>query len=150
MCCGSSRKAAKLLKEAGGPRISEATLRGWLTIHKSQYDRIRAEAAPTLQAMRAEKFEAAADLKHEAAILIASRLVKAAERGEIPPARLASSLKDLSISTGIDIDKSLLLKGQPTTISERRSPEELLRRLRQLGVIEGDAEEMPAPALEEK
>jgi hypothetical protein len=80
MCGGSSRKAVKLLKESGGPKISEATLRGWLTTHKAQYDRIRAEAAPTLQAMRAEKFEAAADLKHQAALLIAWRLLKAAER----------------------------------------------------------------------
>jgi hypothetical protein len=72
------------------------------------------------------------------------------EYDEISPRELPGAVRNLSTTAGIHEDKAANLRGDPTTVIEHRSYKEVVDKLKQMGVIEGDAEEMPEdqPALQ--
>lgn len=127
--------------------ISATTLTKWRDeTHSNRYDEIRARMLPRLQQKMTEEAEylaiREADLAHELLDRVESGI------GSLTAKDAALALVKVETAKAINVDKSQLLRGNPTQIVEKRDPEEILRslakRFPQL-VVEGTAEELPSP-----
>lgn len=124
--------------------IPSSTLRYWRRHkHAARYDRIRQEMMPRIQKEMAEQAEAAALEQGEVAMEILNQL--RTRIADMKPADAASALRNVETAKGINVDKALILRGQPTQITEHRAAPELLDAIARRfpsGVVDGEAEEI--------
>ncbi len=147
---GNVNRTRKLLKEEWGKAPDANTIGRWVKRYQDRYAEIRERVAPEIKARLADVH---IDLANRIADL-ESRTVDAldAELADLTPKDKANLLRNAALSQAIHVDKSLLLKGEATVITERRELPELIRALQAKGVvIEGVAQELPVhPALPEQ
>lgn len=141
---GQYRKTVREIAAGGGPKIPESTLKGWRESYPQRYgfhltaNTDKAEKAATQGFLEIIHATQAAML--EAVELEAKRI----QRGDVRDA--ASSGRNLATIAGISGTQLLQLSGRPTQVVEHRKPEEVLRRLAALGVVESTAVEEPSPS----
>ena len=112
---GNAERASVELAE-NGRKVAPRTLRQWRQKHPERYEQLRREVAPRVM-------EEVAD---ESAALL-RRLIRAENaaldrlEGELPDmkgADAARALQQIAISKGVNTEKILLIRGQPTQIIE--------------------------------
>lgn len=136
-CGGNSRRAAREWQKQTGQHIEHSILRDWATrLHVERYQRIQAAVSDHL-----------ADLSESVALKANTLAAETLDRVEdnmdqIPPRDLSTTFRNLQVGAGVATDKSLLLRGRPTQITESRDASSLVRKLIKQGVIEGTAEEL--------
>jgi hypothetical protein len=147
LCDGNSKRAARVLATQD-LSIDPSTLRKWRTQRPDDYERVQALVLPRVKAQTAELHADFAKRAIEVNAKVLDKLER--EYDEISPRELPGAVRNLSTTAGIHEDKAANLRGDPTTVIEHRSYKEVVAKLKQMGVIEGDAEEMPddTPALE--
>lgn len=148
MCSGHYKRASKLLAEQD-IHVRDHTLRYWATESRvAQYQKIREEVAPKLQAQLADMHGALAKSAGEIEARAVERLREKLEANEIDGKDLSAVMQRAAIATGIHGEKQLLYEGQPTQIIQRNASD-ILRSLKGKGLeIEVTAEEVPTPQLE--
>ena len=132
-CAGNSRRACAVLAERG-VEVPDGTLRAWRRRSEQEYESLRQEIAPRLEAELVS-------LARETAIYAARVEWKAIEKAEAridggqdyDPAKTAVAMSRIKATA---IDRLFTLTGRPATIVEHRRAEELVRSLASLGVIE--------------
>lgn len=146
---GSYAKASRYLTETGHT-MSPDTLKGFKRNFPDRYHQIMKDAAPKVREIIAAEAEALAlkltEVEWEA-------LHKTQESlPSLDPRDLGRTLQYLTKSKSTQIEKAALLRGMPTEIHEKRSPDEIFNSIRQkLGdVIDSSAEELPVPEIEGK
>jgi hypothetical protein len=148
LCDGNSKRATELLATQG-LKIHPSTLRDWRDNRSEDYSRVQALVLPRVKAQTAELHADFAKRAIEVNAKVLDKLER--EYDEISPRELPGAVRNLSTTAGIHEDKAANLRGDPTTVIEHRSYKEVVAwKLKQMGVIEGDAEEMPEdqPALQ--
>lgn len=132
-CSGNSRKAQQDLLAKDGLEITHQTLYNWSrSLHKEEYEAIRAKLLPQLQAHAAEQHRQLAEREMEVSLKLIDRLEK--EVDEIPARDLPGGIRNLDTGAAIHRDKSQLLSGQPTERSERTADEVLRAIHHKLGL----------------
>jgi hypothetical protein len=129
--------------------IPKATLCNWRNnVHATRYDEIRAEVLPKIREALAAQAEQAAQEQGYAAQLLLAKLVE--EIPNMKPGEVAGALRNLETSKAINIDKSQLLRGQPTSIIEKRDSQQILDSLaaRFSQLVYDDAETIDSTAEE--
>ena len=148
---GNTRRAAELLKQAGKRAIPRTTLRLWINdTHADRYLTIQETAMPEINRRMAENHEdlvqAYSEIQWQAIERVREQLP------EMKGNEAANAFKSAAVAGGINEDKALLRRGQPTKIVEERDPIAILRLLEQKfpgllevnpALIEGKAEEIP-------
>lgn len=140
----SYEDAAKAL-ETQGMKVDAKTLSRWAREdHVVEYEKLREQWAPKIEAQLANNFldnaRAASEAEREAIdrSMIMLKLGKAQD-----PSRMA---RDLSQVKSQSVDKRLALQGRPTQITERRDIRQIVNKLQQMGavkVIESTATVLP-------
>lgn len=126
---------------------SARSIRRWRDSHGEEYERVRRDLAPQIEATVLAECHATAVRLGEIERLAAEKLAIALENDQIPAKDLPSALQRLTTAKAINIDKILVMSGRPTQVVEHRSAAELVRRLARLGaVIDGSAEEVTEAA----
>lgn len=141
---GNSETASKRLA-ARGLRVSAGRLRSWRTdTYVDRYLEVRRRLLPQIRETLAQAAEDNAKLLAETERQLAQRLHDQA--GDLETKDLGKAVQSVAIAMGINVDKTLLLRGEPTQISMQRAPDEILaeidRRLHELGTIDGTATEI--------
>lgn len=136
---GNSVRAA----EACG--LGESTLRRWRVEKAAEYERIRTEVAPKLEAViLSDMREFVLEASRVKAVALRKTL-EALEADEIPKRDLPGALRNITTAEAISVDKIMVLSGRPTSVVEHRSLGQLVARLAAIGaVVDGSAEELPA------
>lgn len=117
------------------------TLHRWVTMdHVGRYEHLRHEVAPRIAEKVAVEAEDLARRYAEAEMATLEKYGR--ELGDLKVGEAAGALRNLATSRGISTDKASVLRGRPAAIVEHKSQAEILRRLAELGVIEGTAEEI--------
>jgi hypothetical protein len=136
-------RASRFMAEQGYT-ISTAKLAVYRDGHtpKSEIFRERrAELAPKLEAMLADDMLSEARLSTEVISTALETTQRLLNEGRVPdPSRVA---RDISQIRTQGVDKRLALQGRPTSIVEKRSPDELVRALESLGVAKQVELEVP-------
>lgn len=142
---GNAVQAAEQLAQLGLD-IPSRTLYYWRSeLHPDRYRDICEEIAPQIE-------QRVVHLQRELAVRATNAALQAVDLehkrialGEVKDA--AASARNLSTVAGISVDKILSLTGRPTSITEHRTPEQAMKRLKTLHpglFVEGTAEELPA------
>jgi hypothetical protein len=136
---GTSTRASEHLKHAGIDVTPEHLRLMRSRQYPNRYAEIQAREQPAIlaaaEANTLEAFHRAA----EAEELLNERLIQ--EIPHLDKRDLAAAMKNATTSKAINMDKNLLMRGQPTQITEHRDAGALLARLR--NVIDSTAEETP-------
>ena len=110
---GSERAAARFLEQTGKP-IPFRTLHDWKTTRAERYAEVREQELPAIRRRHIHETE---ELYGQALALKRKLLAKVdQELDQLTPGQAANALKQVGISAGIDTDKALLLRGEPTVI----------------------------------
>jgi hypothetical protein len=132
-CAGSAINAHRMLKEQN-VEIPQSTLQAWKKSRSDEYDALREEWAPKLEAEMVRQYREtiiyAAEVERKAIEAAEKRLD---EGKDINPAQTAANMSKVKSSS---TDKLQLLLGRPQHITEHRTVEELTRSLVALNVIE--------------
>lgn len=125
-----------------GLQVSAVTLRRWAKdTHVVQFEKLREEWAPKIEAQLANNLLDNARLAAETERLAIERAHDELTRGVArEPAKIA---RDLSQVKSQSVDKRLALQGRPTQITERRDVNEIVRALVGMKVVQV-AEPLPA------
>lgn len=144
VCSGRPRAAKERLAEAHGISIAEKTLAGWRDrIHAHRYQRICEEQEPKIKAAVIAKAEEVVAFAGELEMKALARLDRELEDESIPARDLAGALRNITTTKTLNQDKiASPLRGRPRQIVEHRSSGEILRRLAEIGVVDGTAEEL--------
>lgn len=143
---GNAQRAHDKLTAAGYD-IPRRTLDEWRRQHADRYAELQLTLRPKLEDKIAAESEA---------LIVAigekeREIVHLLDPAQLPPKELAGALRNLSTSKALQVDKIQgPLRGRPTIIEHRSSPDELLARLTKVlgpGSIESTAEELPSEAL---
>lgn len=134
------RKTCRDLEAHAGVKIPRKTLSQWrdryprrLQFHATQSARELEERIVTKQRAIAS---AALDVVHEAIEKEAARV----QAGDVRD--MSAAARNLATTSAIATDKLLAMTGRPSAIVQHeRKPEQIIERLRELGVVEGSAEE---------
>jgi hypothetical protein len=140
-CGGNARRASDQLATIG-VQVPWATLRNWrYSQYTERYHEIRREHWREIERRNREEMpsliRAMQDLEEQAVEQAREDLAA----GKIKD--IGSFLRNATTSKAINIDKHSLLVGRPTSITEHRNSEDVLRSLASLGHIEGTAEQLP-------
>lgn len=131
MAAGNAAQAERDLAAIGAP-IPIQTLRRWAKADPERYERIQTEVHTRLHHKMAAEAEAlvakAATVQHA----YLDRMV--AEVAEIPSKELPKAFQATAVAAGIHTDKSRLLRDEPTTITDNRTADEIMRKLVAMGV----------------
>lgn len=122
---GNAYKAVELLA-MDGIKVSDQTLYNWRDKHRERYEAIRADVLPRIQLKAAEDHRALSARCMEAEHLLLDRLI--AEIGNLDKRDISTSLRNVSTSGAIHVDKAQILSDQPTEI-RRLDTGEVLRKL---------------------
>lgn len=138
MTGGGILAAQKLLKPKGID-IPRSTLETWPHIYPNRYRDI---AERHKSAIEGEIVASVRSLALRASH-VAQRALELEEQriesGEIHDA--AASLRNIATTVGIAVDKTLLIEGRPTQITEQRTTDDVLAGLRDKGYIDSTAVE---------
>jgi len=147
-CAGNTRMASARLKE-DKIEIPFQTIHVWVTkTHAADYQRLRRDALPKIQAAVTEEHLSLVQATLEAERKLLEEVVD--ESKSLEPRDRINALKNVAIQGGVHSDKFLQFSGQPTSRVELRGSVEILRELQSMGVdlkpdekpsIEGDAVE---------
>lgn len=125
-CNGNGRKAERLLSQ-DGIGIDHTTLYRWRKYeHAEQFERVRAEVLPKVRLAASEDHMALSERCMEAEHLLLDRLVD--EVPNLDKRDISTSLRNVSTSGAIHVDKGQVLSDQPTEI-RRLDTGEVLRKL---------------------
>jgi hypothetical protein len=102
---------------------------------------------PRIGERTARRFEALAEAEAEVEELMAERLRK--EHGQIPPRDLAGAMRNTGVAKAVNVDKSQLLRGNPTQITENRDVDGILRKLAGAGLVNVESVDSTAIELDE-
>lgn len=149
-CGGNSGEASRRLKEQGY-NLSDRVLRKFRsTTYPERYAELHRTRAQEIEDVIVTKMREtalqAADVQQRAL----EKTVEQLDNGELRDASTAA--RNAAVVQGIATDKLLTLTGRPTTVVEHRDAEDVLRGLAQRFpglIVEGTAEEDPAPELPE-
>lgn len=123
-----------------------STLRDWRREHRPEYERVRKELAPKLEATVVAEMYAFVIEAGRVKRLALEATAQAIEDGEIRGKDLPSALKSISIAEAVAVDKILVLSGRPTSVVEHRSAQEIVAELARRGaIVDATAVELPAP-----
>jgi hypothetical protein len=112
-----------------------------------EFERVRRELAPRLEALAVAELQAFVLQASETKLLALQKTHEALEGDAIPAKDLPAALKNIATAEAIGIDKALVLSGRPTSVVEHRSGAELVARLARLGaVVDATATELPPTA----
>jgi hypothetical protein len=125
---GNAVQAARALKERGA-EIPRTTLQEWKRSHADRLAELEAQIVPQVREKLAQQYEVIGMRAGELTLASMERLGD--ELGEIPIRDLAGTIRNLTTSGAIGIDKASLLRGMPTEIRQTDSAEEILKRLAQ-------------------
>ena len=144
VCSGRPTPASARLKEAYGIEVSHSTLSKWRDrIHAHRYQRICEEQEPRIKAAVIAKAEEVVAFAGELEMKALARLDRELDDESIPPRDLAGALRNITTTKTLNQDKiASPLRGRPRQIVEHRSSGEILRRLAEIGVVDGTAEEL--------
>lgn len=133
MVGGSDEHASKLLATKG-VTVNRKTLRDWRTRYPNRYrelcERHKAEIEGEITSTVRSLVLRASHVAQQALDLEEQRIAA----GEVNDA--ASSLRNISTTIGIGVDKILLMEGRPTAITEQRSSDDVLRGLQDKGYVD--------------
>jgi hypothetical protein len=132
---GNTRRAARFLEKQGHP-IPRSTLKSWLTTRAEDYERARVIVRDRVWEATAEQHQALV-LKAIKASSAATEAAEAAVKdGDAKTANsYASASRNLATTVGISNDKASAAHGRPTEIAQPPNPDEILRKLAQLGLV---------------
>lgn len=141
---GAATRAATALEQQGH-HIPERTLADWRTRHADRYHEIANQHARRVEDVIVQQARDAALMAGALEQDLMHRL--ATKAGELEAKDLANSVKNVTTTKGINVDKFLTLTGRPNHVTEHRNADELLRKLDALKVhaIQGEATEQPQP-----
>lgn len=127
--------------------VTIATLKRWINELPDEYARIRTNAVNNTYEEEARLADSLAFKQSEIEQTISDQLADALDNGEISAKDLSGTLKNVSIAKGINIDKSMVARGRPTSISASVEDfEAAMKRLQESGLvpaIESTATEIP-------
>jgi hypothetical protein len=145
---GNTRKASSLLARQG-IKIPRTTLQFWAAEpYSERYRQIQDEVLPQIYAEIAQGTE---DIARSATELEAKLIEKLQrEYQDLDPDKAAAALQRVSTTKGINVDKSLLVRGRPTSIQATADITDLLKQAASLGpavgvepgVLDGEAPEV--------
>lgn len=123
--------------------VPASTLREWRRERAEEYEHVRREMAPRLEALAVAELQAFV-LQAAQTKLLALEKTHAALEGDLIPAKdLPAALKNIATAEAIGIDKGLVLSGRPTQVIEHQSGAYYLAKLAKLGaVVDGSATEL--------
>jgi hypothetical protein len=132
---GSDERARRALADQGH-RIPRETLRDWRAKHADRYEQLRVDLSGSVAQRIASEAEAlAVQYAEKEAEVLAS--LDAEQIAKLAPKERSDTLRNLAVSKSLQLDKvASPLRGRPTQILERRTPEDLLR---QIDAIVGNA-----------
>ncbi len=108
-----------------------------------QYEELRTKIVPLKEEALVHNMLDNAGYASDVTKLAMEQLVDRLERNQIKPEYLSRVARDIADVQTKAVDKMLTLQGRPTSISETRSAPEIIRKLQQMGVIQGTAELEP-------
>jgi transposase-like protein len=127
--------------------VSSRTLYRWRIEKREEYERIRRDLAPQLEAISISELQAFVVQAAAAKMLALQKTTEALEADAIPARDLPAALRNITTAEAISVDKILALSGRPTSVVEHRSAGELVKRLAALGaVVDGTATELAKEA----
>jgi hypothetical protein len=140
---GNCARAAELLADQGQP-IPERTLRQWRAKETELYARVEDKILPAVRAKRAADYDHLAERGIEVSRKGLERLDKEiGDSDKLSTRDLPGALRNVGVFSGIGTDKSQVLRDLPTEIKSDRSAAEIIRALREKGVIvDGEAEDV--------
>jgi transposase-like protein len=124
--------------------IPKATLLLWKKTYATRYEEIRSEILPRIQAKMAVDAEDAALRQAELEAILEEQLLRGV--ADLSPKDAAGALRNVSTAKAINVDKSQLLRGNPTAIVETRDASDIARSIRDRFphlVIDSTCEELP-------
>ncbi len=132
-CAGNYAAAVRELKNHG-IGVAQTTLKTWATeTHLAEFERLRDEYAPQMEAQIAHEFRNVAALAVEVQMLALTKAKKRLVSGEdTDPGRTASFA---ARSGQVAVDKLMSLTNRPQKIVEQRTLEEVLRSLQAKKVL---------------
>jgi len=131
LAAGNSRLASKRLEATHGAQVPHRTLHAWKTeTHTALYEQLRTEILPKVN----ETIAAEADALALAYAQKEAEAIEGLTFDDVKPADRAAIVRNLATAKAINIDKSQLLRGKPTSITEHRDMTEALRALQLMGV----------------
>jgi hypothetical protein len=137
LCGGNSLRAAEMTG------IADRKLRAWRHRYADDYERIRRDLAPRLEACAIDELQAFVVQAAATKLLALQKTHEALESDAIPARDLPAALRNITTAEAISVDKILALSGRPTSVVEHRSAAELVSRLARLGaVVDGTASEI--------
>jgi hypothetical protein len=126
---GNTRQAAAALKNQG-LLIPRSTLRHWQTQrYVERYAEIYEELLPQLRHRAARQSEELVEEATEVERKLLKRVSDSAAK--FRPDQAAGALRNVSVTKGINAEKSLLWRGQPTQITAHADVTDLLKTLSQ-------------------
>lgn len=147
-----AQKSGNVRATAKATDLDPKTIREWRDKPANNYPAIRDREREGVKHKQAEGWDGLASKNQETLSrtlqLIDAKLDKVEKNQEEATLHQLGSLGQRIATIGaIATDKASKLRGEATIRIEHRNPEEILKRLQQLGVIEGTAEEMNPPEL---
>lgn len=125
--------------------VPETTLRRWLVKDAAEYERVRTEVAPKLEAVILNDLRGFVLEASRVKAVALQKTLEALEADAIPQRDLPGALRNITTAEAISVDKIMVLSGRPTSVVEHRSLGQLVARLAAIGaVVDGSAEELPA------
>jgi hypothetical protein len=145
---GNAVKTREKLAEDGHPAPSKDTIYKWRDEHPRRYERLRTEAMDRVYAAMAGEMEElfAEEVQLERELVARMR----SEAPNLKPGEVSGALRNVGVTKALNVDKANIIRGRPSQITEKRTYVEVIDKLQQFGLIEGEAEEIPQPQLEEK
>lgn len=135
--CPDSKTAAE---QTG---FNERTLRYWRTHHPERWEHILANRARIIDQACIEEFRAIAQKAAHGSLIAVEREIANLQAGRTrEPAQAALNLIKVAATS---IDKVALMEGRPTSITEHRTTDDVLRSLEAKGyIVDAQAEEIEA------
>jgi len=135
----------QLADDKGDPvGIPETTLRHWKnTSHRDRFLEIRADVLPQIQKTIAAQLED--DVIADSAVIEKLRDEMLLKIGDMKAGEIASAYRNLGVKRAVDIDKSQLLRGNPTEIVQTQNADELIGALARIApgmVIDSTADDI--------
>lgn len=132
--------ASRALKDEHNLSVGAAKLIEWRdTTYPDRYE----QARDTRAAVLANEAEDLAHAYARAEWLALNKTVESIEEGTVDPRDLGGLVRNLATAKGINLSNANVLRGRPTSITESRGAEDIMRSLfAKLNVVDSTAEEV--------
>jgi hypothetical protein len=123
--------------------ISDRTIRDWRDKHPERWTHILANRARIIDQACVEEFREIAQTAAKASLAAVRKEAQNIEAGRTRDT--AQAALNLIKTAALAVDKVLLLEGRPTSITEHRTTDDIMRSLEKKGyVVDSTATELPA------